>query len=350
MLSPRHAPHPVLAITAGDPCGIGPEVILKALQTTRLPRPAECTSRDGRNVRIIVIGDWRVFRETAARLRLRAPTWSRVGQGAALPSARVSFVDADHRGAFRPGHSSAAAGLASLHYLKTALDLWRCGLVQGLVTAPVTKWAIQRALPSFEGHTEWLASRLPPSWPVMAFVSPHLRVILLTRHLALRDVSRAVTPRLVERAIRVVVDSLRRDFGVRRPRLAVCGLNPHAGEAGRFGNEERRILRPVLRRLSKEAVRLEGPFAADGFFATLGRTARATAAEEYDAVICWYHDQGLIPFKLLARDQGCQMTMGLPLVRTSPDHGSALDLAGRGVAHPGSMRYAITLASQLIAR
>jgi len=337
MSSPRDIPQRVLAITAGDPCGIGPEVILKALQTARF-----------RSVRLIVIGDWRVFQETAARLRLPTPTWPRVVHGVALPPGRVSFIDVAPRRAFRPGESSAAAGLASVQYLERALDLWRRGLVQGVVTAPVTKWAIQRTLSSFEGHTEWLASRLPPSWPVMAFVSPRLRVILLTRHLALRDVPRAVTPRLVERTIHVVLDSLRRDFGVRRPRLAICGLNPHAGEAGRFGDEERRILRPVLRRFSKEAVRLEGPFAADGFFATLGRAARATDVQSYDAILCWYHDQGLIPFKLVARDQGCQMTMGLPFVRTSPDHGSALDLAGRGVAHPGSMRYAIETAASLV--
>ena len=339
MSSPRSVSPRALAIIAGDPCGIGPEVILKALRAATLW-----------SVRVIVIGDWRVFRETAARLRLRTPDWLRVAQGAVLPSARVSFLDVAYRATFRLGHSSAAAGAASMRYLETALELWRRGLVQGVVTAPVTKWAIQRTLPSFEGQTEWLASRLRSAWPVMTFVSPTLRVVLLTRHLALRDVPRAVTPRLIEQTIRVVIDGLRRDFGVRRPRLALCGLNPHAGEAGRFGDEERRILRPVLRRLSKDTVRLDGPFAADGLFPTLFGAARASTVQPYDAVICWYHDQGLIPFKMVARDHGCQMTMGLPLVRTSPVHGSALDIAARGVAHPGSMRAAIELAATLVTR
>ena len=134
------------------------------------------------------------------------------------------------------------------------------------------------------------------------------------------------------------VQALRRQFGLRRPHVAICGLNPHAGEAGRFGREEQRVLAPALRRLRRRGVRIDGPFAADGFFATRAR---------YDAVICWYHDQGLIPFKLLARDAGCQMTLGLPFARTSPDHGSALDLAAAGGAHPGSMRYALRLAIQL---
>jgi len=158
----------------------------------------------------------------------------------------------------------------------------------------------------------------------------------------------------------MVAETLRRDFGIRQPRLAMCGLNPHAGEGGLFGDEERRVLLPVLRQLRQDGVVIHGPFAADGFFATAREPAppfweeptrgMITKRAGYDAVLCWYHDQGLIPFKLLARDAGCQMSVGLPLVRTSPDHGSALDIAGKGLANPGSMRYAITLAAQLTKR
>jgi len=217
----------------------------------------------------------------------------------------------------------------------------RRGVAQGLVTAPVTKWAVERARRGFKGHTEYLARAFGVANPVMMFASPLLRVVLLTRHVALRRVPSRVTPRLVRDTIRTTLGSLRREFGIRHPSLVVCGLNPHAGEGGLFGREERRVLRPVMREFLRRGVRLEGPVSADGFFADpLG----------YDAVVCWYHDQGLIPFKLLARDRGCQVTLGLPIVRTSPDHGSAMEIAGTGRAHPGSMRYAIELASTLVAK
>ena len=228
-----------------------------------------------------------------------------------------------------------------IRYVDHAIALARSGAIQGLVTAPVTKWAIDRASHGFTGQTEHLARALKCRDVAMMFVSERLRVVLLTRHLALRDVSRAVTPQLLRQTLQLTADALKRHFHVRHPRLAVCGLNPHAGEDGLFGEEERTVLRPVLRRLRLPGVRCEGPFAADGFFAN---------AHRFDAVVCWYHDQGLIPFKMAARDQGCQLTVGLPIVRTSPDHGSALDIAGRGVAHPGSMIYALQLAIKLVPR
>jgi 4-hydroxythreonine-4-phosphate dehydrogenase len=210
--------------------------------------------------------------------------------------------------------------------------------VHALVTGPVTKWAASGAGGAFAGQTEYLARATGRRGVVMMFVSDHLRVVLLTRHMPLREVPGALTRRRLEAALRLTASALRRHFGARRPRIAVCGLNPHAGEHGLFGDEERTVLLPVLRRLRRAGFSCEGPFAADGFFAR---------GVPYDAVACWYHDQGLIPFKLAARDAGCQLTIGLPMVRTSPDHGSALDIAGRGIAQPGSMRYAIALARRL---
>src|SRR3989338_8471033 len=311
---------PVIAITAGDPCGDGPEVILKALGSFRGRQRAQ----------LIVIGDHAVFQQTAKRLRLRWP----LGHG-------TTFVNCAHRSSFVPGHPTREAGKAALAYLDSAIRLAQEGQIQGVVTAPVTKWAIDRASRGFVGQTEYLARALRCRDVAMMFVSDRLRVVLLTRHLALRDVSRAVTPQSLRKTLQLTADALKRQFHVRHPRLAVCGLNPHAGEDGLFGEEERTVLLPVLRRLRLPGVRCEGPFAADGFFANAPRC---------DAVICWYHDQGLIPFKMAARDQGCQLSLGLPIVRTSPDHGSALDIAGRGVAHPGSMIYALQLAIQLVPR
>lgn len=325
-------PAPSLLITAGDPCGIGPEVILKSLAAPPAP-----------SCRLIVIGDLAVFERTARRLRRRLPTWTVMSAVGVLPARHTTlgFIDLAHPWTFEPGRSSVRAGRASLTYVDVAVGLLRRGAAQGLVTAPVTKWAVERARRGFQGHTEYLAKAFSTAEPVMMFASPTLRVVLLTRHVALRQVPSRVTPRLVRDTVRATLEGLRRDFGIRHPRLAVCGLNPHAGEAGLFGWEEQRVLLPVMREFSRKGVRLEGPVSADGFFAD---------PSGYDAVLCWYHDQGLIPFKLLARNQGCQVTLGLPVVRTSPDHGSALDIAGGNRAHPGSMRYAIRLAASLVAK
>ena len=153
---------------------------------------------------------------------------------------------------------------------------------------------------------------------------------------------RQINRPLLLTTLRLTHQALRTSFGIAHPRLALCGVNPHAGEEARCGEEERTFMRPVLRTLRRQGVMCDGPFAADGFFA--GSAAR------YDAIVCAYHDQGLIPFKMTARDQGCQLSVGLPIVRTSPDHGSALDIAGQGVAHPGSMRYAIELVARLTRR
>lgn len=300
-----------LLVTAGDPCGIGPEVILKALHSNRSNAP------------LIVIGTASVFQQAARRLKLPLPT---------------HFIDVPIRGVLAPGRTSARAGEASAAYLDVAIALIRQGAASGLVTAPVTKWAVQRARGRFEGHTEYFAKAFRVPRVVMMFASERLRVALVTRHVPLRDVPRRLSASLITQTVRIAAESLRRQFRIRHPKLVMCGLNPHAGEAGLLGQEERRVIEPALRACRRQSIRIEGPVAADGLFGSLPR---------YDAVVCCYHDQGLIPFKLLSRDQGCQVTLGLGFVRTSPDHGSALDIAGKGLADPGSMRYAIRLASRL---
>ena len=319
---------PAIAVTAGDPCGIGPEVILKTLR--QLPKALRA--------RIVVIGDLAVFEPLANRLRVPLPAWQVRAPSDQTPwSSRLTFLDCRHRGPLRPGRSSAAAGRASLDYLACAVSLWRSGRIRALVTGPVTKWAAAKVLPSFIGQTEYLARATRARNVVMMFVSDRLRVALVTRHLPLRRVPSALTPGLLRTTAEVTARTLTAWFQIRRPRLAVCGLNPHAGESS-DAVEERTVMRPVIAALNRRGIRCEGPFAADGFFA---------ARPSYDAVISPYHDQGLIPFKMLSRDRGCQLSAGLPLIRTSPDHGSALDIAGRGIADPGSMRYALSLAAWL---
>jgi 4-hydroxythreonine-4-phosphate dehydrogenase len=307
---------PAIAITAGDPCGIGPEVILKTLESFRGHRRAQ----------LVVIGDEAVFQRTARRLRLRWP----FRQG-------VAFRNCSHHRSFVPGRPTRAAGVAALEYLDCAIQLAQARKIQGLVTAPVTKWVIQQSHPPFVGHTEYLAHAFKVRQVAMMFASDRLRVVLLTRHVPLSRAGRLVNKVLVRQTLRLTADTLRRWFGIAHPRVGICGLNPHAGERGLFGTEERRIL-PVIHELNRAHRMFDGPLAADSLFANASR---------YDAIVCWYHDQGLIPFKMVARDQGCQLTLGLPIVRTSPDHGSALDIAGRGIAQPGSMRYALQLAIKL---
>ncbi len=322
-----------IAITSGDPCGIGPEVILKALMD--LPPSAQR--------RMVVIGDHAVFERTAKRLRRRLPSWTRlhVKQSIASVVSPLTFLDCGHRDTFVAGRSSREAGAASLAYLDLAITLAQTRRVGAIVTAPVTKWAINRSHPRFIGQTEYLAKAFGVRDVVMMFVSDRLRVVLLTRHIPIHDVASSVDQRLLRVTLRLTHEALRRTFHIAHPTLAICGLNPHAGEKGMFGSEEKTILLPVLRQLRRGGLICEGPFAADGLFAQPSSS---------DAVICWYHDQGLIPFKMAARDRGCQLSLGLPTIRTSPDHGSALEIAGHARANPGSMRYALRLAANLTKR
>jgi 4-hydroxythreonine-4-phosphate dehydrogenase len=221
--------------------------------------------------------------------------------------------------------------------LDLAVTLCTSGMSHAMVTGPVTKWAIARSVRSFVGQTEYLSAALRARGVVMMFASDRLRVALVTRHLPLRQVPAAITKPLLRDTILTTSQTLQQRFNIRSPRLAVCSLNPHGGE-GQPGAEEATVFRPVLAAVRRQGIRCDGPVSADGLF---------SANRRYDAVISPYHDQGLVAFKLVARDQGCQLSAGLPVIRTSPDHGSALDIAGLGQADPGSMRYAITLAVRL---
>ena len=280
----------------GDPAGIGPEVVRKALASPSLRREA----------RVIVVGD--------------------------LP-----------RG-LRPGRIQAAAGRVALASLDHALTLLLSGEADALVTAPVSKQAINRVNRRWVGHTEYLGRACRVPHPVMMFVAGPLRVSLVTTHQAIARLPRAVTPANVAHVVSRTVEALRRDFGLRRPRVAVAALNPHAGEGGLFGTEERRWLAPLVRKLHRRLpARLTGPLPVDTLFAQAARGA-------YDAVVAMYHDQALIPVKLLAWEQAVNVTLGLPFVRTSPAHGTAFDLVGTGRADPSSMRRAIELAIQLARR
>jgi len=237
----------------------------------------------------------------------------------------------------QPGRPTAAGGAASYRYVETGVRLALAGTLQGLVTAPISKAMWHAAGHTYPGHTELLAALTQTPEVRMMLVGQRLRVILVTTHVALARVPVVLSSEKILRTITMTAAHLSRFHGIATPRLAVAGLNPHAGENGAFGDEEERIIIPAVRQARAAGVDAYGPFPADSVFV---RAVRG----EFDGVICLYHDQGLIPLKLLSWEDGVNVTIGLPIVRTSPDHGTAFDIAGQGKADPRSLQAAISLA------
>ena len=319
---------PSIAITVGDYNGIGPEVALRSALLPRIRRI--CTP--------ILVGPLEAFAATARGLRMdiRFQSWPCQRR---IPRRTLLILDVASPlpVSVVPGAVSASAGAAAGKSIEAAVGLVRNGSAAAVVTAPVSKRALHLAGYDVPGQTEML-QRLSRSRQVaMMLVSPTLRVGLVTIHLPLRDVPLALTPGLLRTRIRIIHDALQWDWGIRRPRIAVLGLNPHAGEDGDLGTEEQRIIIPVVAAFRKKGMSLDGPFPADGFFARYKPGI-------YDAVVAMYHDQGLIPLKMGGSGRSVNVSAGLPIVRTSPDHGTAFDIAGRGIADHGSMVEAIRLA------
>ena len=286
---------PRVAITCGDPAGIGPEIAQKAASDPRVRAVCEP----------VVYG----------------------------PPARVRFT---------PGELSGEAGRAAYHTLCEAVKDAQSGVVAAVATAPVNKLAFARAGLPWKGHTDLLAHLTGSPRVAMMFWSEPLKVVLATIHIPLASVTSALTRELVDDIIDLSSRELPR-FGIAQPRLAVAGLNPHAGEDGLLGHEEAKVLRPAIEAAQKRGIHINGPFPGDTVF---GRAVRG----EFDAVIACYHDQGLIPVKLLAFGRAVNVTLGLPIIRTSVDHGTAFDIAGKNVADPASMIEATLLAARLATR
>jgi 4-hydroxythreonine-4-phosphate dehydrogenase len=309
---------PVVAVTVGDYNGIGPEVVLKAITSSAIS--TLCNP--------VLIGPWEVFRYYARRLKLRLPG--------------LFFVETENEGMINvvPGELSAFAGRVASRSIEVAVRLTSNGLACAMVTAPVSKQALHMAGVRTSGQTE-LLQRLTGSRRVaMMVVSDTMRIGLVTIHIPIQRVAKVLSQKLVKDKIMTVHDALISKWRIRKPRLAVLALNPHAGEGGTIGTEEHRIINPVLRRMQARGVDIEGPFPADSFF---GRYRKGS----YDAVMAMYHDQGLIPLKMSSFGSGVNVSAGLPITRTSPDHGTGFDIAGKGIADPGSMIEAIRLAVAL---
>ena len=318
----RRGPAPVIAVTSGEPAGIGPDICL-ALARKRFP------------ARIVVLGDRNLLEARARKLGLRT-RFRDFGEVApargALELVHVPLAVPCRAGRLDPRNSGYVIAL-----LERALAGCRSGEFAAMVTAPLHKGAINDAGIAFTGHTEFLAERTGAARVVMMLAGGGLRVALATTHLALKDVPRALTRDGLEQIVRVLCADLARRFGIRSPRVLVAGLNPHAGEAGYFGREEVEIIAPVIARLRAGGFRLEGPLPADTLF-TPARLAKA------DCVLAMYHDQGLPVLKYASFGRGINVTLGLPVIRTSVDHGTALELAGSGKADPGSLFAAVEAA------
>jgi 4-hydroxythreonine-4-phosphate dehydrogenase len=319
-----------VAITLGDPNGIGPEVVLKSLHDPSLVpsmTPVLVGSAHVLRVHADVLGfsdlDIHVVDEVPDEVPHGDVALIDVGESAEPP---VTF------GAVTP-----EAGQLAMRAVERAVDECLAGTVDAMATAPISKAAINEAGYDVPGHTEFIAERTGSAKPTMMMVAGGLRVGLVTSHVPLSEVPSKVTEEAILEKLRVIDESLRQDFAIEDPKIAVLGLNPHSGEEGAFGHEEDEIIAPALDAARQEGFRVEGPLAADGFFGT-------QLDAGFDAVLAMYHDQGLVPFKALAFDHGVNFTAGLPIVRTSPDHGTAHGIAGKGMALPGSMRSALEVA------
>lgn len=325
-----------IAISLGDPAGIGPELIAEAWarrEEERLPP-------------FFAVGCAKVLRAAAATRAIDLPVaqiTDLANPGAWFATALPVLGVAD--GSYRPGHPDQQGARLAVHSLERAVATVGVGVAGALVTGPTAKAELAKVGFDFPGQTEFVASwcEVAAEDAVMMLAGPNLRTVPMTVHCALSQVPKKLTVELIRRRSAIVALALRRDFGIAAPRVAVCGLNPHAGENGRMGQEEIKVIAPAIAALRAEGIDATGPHPADALFAPHSRG-------KFDVAIAMYHDQALIPLKALDFDQGVNVTLGLPIVRTSPDHGTAFDIAGKGVASPNAMIAAIRMAGEMAAR
>jgi 4-hydroxythreonine-4-phosphate dehydrogenase len=319
-----------IAITMGDPGGIGPEVIVKALYHKEV---RNCCSP-------VVVGDARVMKKALELTEL--PLEVKVVSGlsvSAQPGRIVEVLDIGSRSPFRKGVPSSSSGAVAVICVRKAVELALKNQVKAVVTAPVSKESLNMAGYKWPGHTELLAELTGTKDFAMMFVSDKLKLILCTIHIPLRDVPKRINRKLVLKTIMLAVKGAAM-LRIGNPHIAVAGLNPHAGESGIIGKEEMKSIVPAINRARAGGIRVSGPYPPDVVF-------HRAYHGEFDMIVCMYHDQGLIPFKMLAFDSGVNVTVGLPVIRTSPDHGTGFDIAWKNRADPASMIEAIKLAARL---
>lgn len=325
---------PKIAMTMGDPCGIGPEVIVKGLLDKTLYR----------HCRPFVIGDFEQMKHAA---RLFAPglvlkSILKISE-AQFKAGCLEVLDIQKSGrqsTLHYGQAQPRAAAMALEAIRLAAEMAKAGDIDGIATAPIHKAAMKGIGFPFPGHTEFFAGAASEKNFGMMMVGAGLRITLTSIHLPLRDAIEQLNKLDIADKIRLTDTVLKKDFGIERPRIAVAGLNPHAGEEGLFGEEERREVLPALALAQDEGIDARGPYPADTLFHQLHQG-------RFDAAVALYHDQALIPIKLLAFGKGVNITLGLPFIRSSVDHGTAYDIAGKGIADPGSMQEALKLAASM---
>jgi 4-hydroxythreonine-4-phosphate dehydrogenase len=323
-----------LVVTLGDPAGIGPEIIVGAWSALNHSGPP-----------FVAIGDMR----SLVRAGAPAAAVDCVAAGARLFADALPVIDMPLDDDVAPGRPSPLAAAKVTAWIERAVELALAGEAAGVVTAPIAKATLYEAGFGYPGHTEFIGALTATApmegtrGPVMMLTAKDLRVALVTIHVPLADVPALVTKARIIETAQVTAEALVRDFGVARPRLVVAGLNPHAGERGSIGREDATVVAPAVEELRRRGIDARGPLPADSLFHEAARAA-------YDAAICLYHDQALIPVKMLDFWGGVNLTLGLPIVRASPDHGTAFDIAGRGLARPDSLVAAIRLAAEIAER
>jgi 4-hydroxythreonine-4-phosphate dehydrogenase len=316
---------PRIGITLGDINGIGPEVVLKALSDHRLVNM----------LTPVVYGSSKVLSFYKKILNIEEFSYTQVRNRGQYAPKSVNVVNCmEETLEATPGKASRETGKAALHALKQAATDLKEGMLDGLVTAPIDKQTIHSDEFPFRGHTEFLAEFFGAPEHLMLLVSDTLRVGLVTEHVSIREVAGLITRERVESKFKILEQSLRKDFGITKPKIAILALNPHAGDGGIIGDEDEKILKPLINDLKNHGKMVFGPHPADGFFG-------AGHHVKYDGILAMYHDQGLVPFKSIAFDSGINFTAGLSVIRTSPDHGTAYAIAGKNQASEASMREAI---------
>ncbi|MGC8718959.1 MAG: 4-hydroxythreonine-4-phosphate dehydrogenase PdxA [Thermodesulforhabdaceae bacterium] len=328
---------PLIAITMGDPCGIGPEIICKALTDSSILS----------EVRFVVIGEEKALQETSQKLSLPLSVVSVSDVTELSDNTAKSVIPVINPSPLAyediiPARPTSRTAKAVIRYIEKAVELAISGKVEAICTAPINKALLTSHGFSFPGHTEFIKHLTGSDKAVMMLAGDRLRVTLVTIHEPIRRVSELLTTEKIRETVEVTASSLETYFGISHPRVAVCGLNPHAGEGGLFGDEEVKIISPAVEYFQNHrSWKVSGPHPPDTIFYRAVKGA-------FDAVVAMYHDQGLIPLKLLYFEDAVNVTLGLPVIRTSVDHGTAYDIAGKGVALPSSLKAAIRMAAQMV--
>lgn len=329
-----HEERIIVGITLGDINGIGPELIVRIFSDPRMSQV--CTP--------VIYGSSKVLSFYKKALNNTEFNFTTIKSENEIIEKRTNVINCwEEEVKIDPGKPSADGGKCAFLALQSACKHLADGFIDVLVTGPIDKKTMQQDGFRFPGHTEFLAQQFPSPEHLMVLVGESLRVATVTGHIPVKDVSAALTTEKILSKIKALQKTLSRDFGIVKPRIAILGLNPHSGDSGLIGNEEQNIIMPAIKSAFEQGLMAYGPYGADGFFGS-------GAYKSFDGILAMYHDQGLVPFKTLAFESGVNFTAGLPIIRTSPDHGTAYDIVGKGIASEDSLRSAIYLACDIAHR